>query len=60
MYFERIFTNPDIKDQLVDENIKFQRVDRTWRRIMKVASNKPWVRAHILFKHQFIKNTFKP
>lgn len=43
MYLEPIFASPDIKDQLPIENKKFGIVERTWRRIMKITLDKPWV-----------------
>lgn len=49
MYLERMFSSPDIKEKLVEEKIQFKRVDRTWRRIMKDTSNKPWVRDMSLY-----------
>lgn len=44
MYLEPIFASPDIKDQLPVESRKFDMVGRTWRRVMRIALDKPWVR----------------
>lgn len=44
MCLEPMFADPDVKNQLVVENKKFHAIERQWKRITKLALNKPWVR----------------
>ncbi|XP_075235019.1 sterile affecting ciliogenesis [Lycorma delicatula] len=41
MYLEPIFTSEDITKQLPQESKKFNMMERTWRRLMKLAFNNP-------------------
>jgi len=46
MYLKPIFDDPNIKDQLPVENKKLNLVERILGRIMKLTTNKPWVRVY--------------
>jgi len=43
MYLEPIFSSPDILRQMPTEGRRFERVDRTWRKIMSIAKEDPSV-----------------